>query len=70
VAWYFSVLANLKTQLESGPGTADLTTTVVYSYTSMINESVIEEYKLLAIHLHTIKIVFCLGPESNFFVTF
>jgi len=37
VALYFGVLA-IKTGFESGPLTADLTTTVVHSYKSLIND--------------------------------
>jgi len=37
VAWYFGVLAR-KTLLESGPVTADLTTTVVHSSKLLIND--------------------------------
>jgi len=37
VAWYFGVLAHKK-KLESGPVTADLTTTVIHSSKLLIND--------------------------------
>jgi len=36
MAWYFGVLAH-NTQFETGPGTADLTITVIHSYKLPIN---------------------------------
>jgi len=38
ICMYFSVLVILKTRLESGPVTADLTTTVIHSYKLLINK--------------------------------
>jgi len=42
-----SVCWQIKIRLESGPVTADLTTTVVHSYTADLTTTVVHSYKLL-----------------------